>query len=61
MAIVLINQERHELHFTGANRPLFLFRKKEEGEISNLRPSFENDDYKLFIFKGDLQPIGANW
>jgi len=61
MAIVLINQERHELHFAGANRPLFLFRKKEEGEISNLVPSFENDDYELFIFKGDRQPIGAHW
>ena len=47
MAIVIIDQEKKELQFAGANRPLFLFRKK--------------DDYELYVIKGDKQPIGVHW
>jgi len=47
MAIAIIDQEKKELQFAGANRPLFLFRK--------------NDDYELFVIKGDKQPIGVHW
>ena len=47
MAIAIIDQEKKELQFAGANRPLFLFRK--------------NDDYELYALKGDKQPIGVHW
>ena len=47
MAIVIIDPEKKELQFAGANRPLFLFRK--------------NDEYELFSIKGDKQPIGVHW
>ncbi len=47
MAIALIDQDKKELQFAGANRPLFLIRK--------------NDDYELSVIKGDKQPIGVHW
>ncbi len=47
MAIVIIDPEKEELQFAGANRPLFVFRK--------------NDDYELISIKGDKQPIGVHW
>jgi serine phosphatase RsbU (regulator of sigma subunit) len=65
MAIVIIDQERKKLQFAGANRPLYLFRKKnkEQGRESALSPeaSLENDAYEFFEIKGDKQPIGINW
>ena len=47
MAIVIIDQEKKELQFAGADRPLFLIRK--------------NDNYELIAIKGDKQPIGIHW
>ena len=47
MAIAIIDLEKKELQFAGANRPLYMFRK--------------NDDYELFVIKGDKQPIGVHW
>ncbi len=47
MAIAIIDLEKKELQFAGANRPLFLYRK--------------NDDYELLTLKGDKEPIGVNW
>jgi len=63
MAFVMIDKERNELQFAGANHPLYLIRKKELTEDGELDPylSGENSDYKLFELKGDRQPIGVHW
>ncbi|MCK5137458.1 MAG: SpoIIE family protein phosphatase [Bacteroidales bacterium] len=63
MAIAIIDQEKKELQFAGANRPLFLFRKREQLAGAEMIPysSLEDDDYKLHIIKGDKQPIGVHW
>ena len=64
MAIAIIDQEKKELHFAGANRPLFLFRKEEHFAVEEKIPfssSVEIDDYEFFTIKGDKQPIGAHW
>jgi len=63
MAIAIIDPAKKELQFAGANRPLFLFRKKEQlaGAESIPYSSFETDDYELYTLKGDKQPIGVNW
>ncbi len=63
MAIAIVDVEKKELQFAGANRPLFLFRKKEgSGETGEIPfTSLENEDYELFVIKGDQQPIGTHW
>ena len=63
MAIAIIDLEKKELQFAGANSPLFLFRKKEQIEGTEKIPylSLENDDYELYTIKGDKQPIGVHW
>ncbi len=63
MGIAIIDQEKKELQFGGANIPLFLIRKKnEEGLMeSDIMPSLENEDYELFRIKADKQPIGVHW
>ncbi|MCP4311960.1 MAG: SpoIIE family protein phosphatase [Bacteroidetes bacterium] len=63
MAIAIIDKENKELQYAGADRPLFLFRKKEPlaGAESIPYSSFENDDYELYAIKGDTQPIGIHW
>ena len=63
MAIVILDQEKKELQFAGANRPLFLYRKNERLSEAEKIPisSLENDDYELFVIKGDKQPIGVHW
>ncbi len=63
MAIAIIDIKRNELQFSGANRPLYLFRKKEPFEDAEMIPysSLENDEYELYTIKGDKQPIGVHW
>jgi serine phosphatase RsbU (regulator of sigma subunit) len=63
MAIVIIDPEKKELQFAGANRPLFLFRKRAllEGAETIPHSSLEDDEYELFAIKGDKQPIGVHW
>jgi len=63
MAIVIIDPEKKELQFAGANRPLFLFRKIERVEGAEKIPysSLESDEYQLYAIKGDKQPIGVHW
>jgi serine phosphatase RsbU (regulator of sigma subunit) len=63
MALVIIDPESRQLQFAGANRPLFLIRKKEEitGSEELAHSSEENDGYTLYSIKGDRQPLGANW
>jgi serine phosphatase RsbU (regulator of sigma subunit) len=63
MAIAIIDLEKKELQFAGANSPLYLFRKNERLGVEEKIPySFlENDDYELYAIKGDKQPIGVHW
>jgi serine phosphatase RsbU (regulator of sigma subunit) len=63
MGIVIIDPEKKECQFAGANRPLLLFRKKEPAkDIERIPyPSIENDDYELYTIKGDNQPLGVHW
>ncbi len=63
MAIAIFDLEQKECHFAGANRPLFLFRKKGEVTEEETIPysSLENDEYELYDIKGDKQPIGVHW
>jgi len=63
MAIAIIDQEKKELQFAGANRPLFLFRRKEQfaGTEGIPQSTLENDDFGLYVINGDKQPIGVNW
>jgi serine phosphatase RsbU (regulator of sigma subunit) len=63
MAIAIIDLEKKELQFAGADRPLYLIRKNEpsEGAEDNPYLSLETDSHKLYVIKGDKQPIGVNW
>ncbi len=63
MAIVIIDRKTKECQFAGANRPLLLFRKKEQlEEVERIPyPSLEYDDCELYTIKGDNQPIGVHW
>lgn len=61
MAIAILDPDNLELQFAGANRPLFLFRKKELEAPYPDDSSLENDEYHFFEIKGDKQPIGIHW
>ena len=63
MAIAIIDPKKRECQFAGANRPLYLFRKKQALELPEMIPysSLEDDDYELYSVKGDSQPIGVHW
>jgi len=63
MAIAIIDREKNELQFAGANMPLFLIREKEfAGEAEGyLVLSQENDEYKLYKIISDKQPLGVHW
>ena len=63
MAIAIIDPEKMELQFAGANIPLFLIRKKNQEELSDsdLMSSLENDVYRLYRIKADKQPMGVHW
>jgi serine phosphatase RsbU (regulator of sigma subunit) len=63
MAIAIIDPTGKELQYAGANRPLYLFRKKGEPTDTDLvrDPSKENEDYALYVIKGDNQPLGTHW
>ena len=63
MAIAIIDPEKRECQFAGANRPLYIFRKKQALELPEMIPysSLEDEDYELYTVKGDSQPIGVHW
>ncbi|MEA3461143.1 MAG: tetratricopeptide repeat protein [Bacteroidota bacterium] len=63
LAICVYNRNNRELHFSGANNPLYIIRKKNHSEANELAPfaSIDNGDYSLFELKGDKQPIGTHW
>ena len=63
LAIAVYNKTTREIHFSGANNPLYIIRKKSVPEQNDLEPyaSIDNGDYRLFEIKGDKQPIGTHW
>jgi serine phosphatase RsbU (regulator of sigma subunit)/Tfp pilus assembly protein PilF len=63
LAIAVFNKTTREIHFSGANNPLYIIRKKNIPEQKDLKPyaSIVNGDYRLFEIKGDKQPIGTHW
>jgi serine phosphatase RsbU (regulator of sigma subunit) len=63
MTIAIIDKQKKELQFAGANSPLFLIRSSSQltGSEPGLEASMESDGSHLFEFKGDRQPIGYYW
>jgi serine phosphatase RsbU (regulator of sigma subunit) len=63
LAIAVFNRTTRELHFSGANNPLYIIREKSVPKQKDLEPfaALENGEYRLFEIKGDKQPIGAHW
>lgn len=63
LAIAVFNKTTREIHFSGANNPLYIIRKKNQPEQKELEAyaSVDNGDYRLFELKGDKQPIGTHW
>ncbi|RLD53018.1 MAG: hypothetical protein DRI97_13900 [Bacteroidetes bacterium] len=63
MALAILNKNNRELHFAGANNPLYIIRDKKVPAGKELEPyvSTEGEDYQLFEIKGDKQPIGVHW
>ena len=63
LAIAVYNKNNRELHFSGANNPLYIIRKKSVPEQKDLEPfaAMDNGEYRLFELKGDKQPIGTHW
>jgi len=63
LAIAIFNKSTREMHFSGANNPLYIIRRKDKPAQKDLEPfaSLDNGDYRLFELKGDKQPIGTHW
>ncbi|HER08043.1 MAG TPA: tetratricopeptide repeat protein [Bacteroides sp.] len=63
MAIAILNKHTRELHYSGANNPLYIIRRKdpEAGQSLVSYASLENGEFELFEIKGDKQPIGIHW
>ena len=63
LAIAILNKKTRELHYAGANNPLYVIRSKDLPVDQDLEPyiSKDNGDYRLFELKADKQPIGVHW
>jgi serine phosphatase RsbU (regulator of sigma subunit) len=63
MIVAILNKTTRELHYSGANSPLYLVRKKIQftGNELDLNEYLENDDFQLIELKGDRQPVGVHW
>ena len=63
LAIAVYNKNTREIHFSGANNPLYIIRRKDLPEQKDLESfaSIDNGDFRLFELKGDKQPIGTHW
>ena len=63
LALAIFNKTTRELHYAGANNPLYVIRNKEIPAGKDLEPytSTENGNYQLYELKADKQPIGVHW
>ena len=63
ISMLIVDILNKNVNFSGANNPVYIVRKKEEGELilNNVThtPNISNDKYNLYEIKGDKQPIGA--
>lgn len=62
-ALVVLNKRTREVHFAGANNPLYIIRNNEVPVKEELavHKSLENGAYTLYELKADKQPIGTHW
>lgn len=63
MALAILNKNTRELHYAGANNPLYVIRNKqvEVDDVLASYASIEVEDYRLFELKADKQPVGVHW
>jgi serine phosphatase RsbU (regulator of sigma subunit) len=63
MAIAVLDHKNMELHYAGANNPLYIVRNKAfTGDLAELTHSvMENGEFNLYEIKADKQPIGVHW
>ncbi len=63
MALAILNKNNREIHFAGANYPLYIIRDKKipGGKELESYISTEGEDFQLYEIKGDKQPIGVHW
>ncbi len=63
MIVAILNKTTRELHYSGANSPLYLVRKKIQftGNELDSNEILENDNFQLIELKGDKQPVGVHW
>ncbi len=63
MALAILNKTTKELHYAGANNPLYVIRNKEvpvNGDLAKYG-SIEVEEYRLIELKADKQPVGVHW
>jgi serine phosphatase RsbU (regulator of sigma subunit)/Tfp pilus assembly protein PilF len=63
MVMAILDRQSRQLHFSGANNPLYVIRSKALSNGQQMEPYFslEDDSYNLYELKGDKQPIGVHW
>ncbi len=63
MAIAIIDPEKMELQYAGANIPLLMVRDKKHATApdDDLQISLENNESQLYRIRADLQPVGVHW
>lgn len=61
VALCIYDEKKNTLEYAGANNPLYIIRKRTNGfdnVLTQEQLALSNDDYNLFEFKADKQPIG---
>jgi serine phosphatase RsbU (regulator of sigma subunit) len=63
IALVEYFIKEHRLEFSGANNPLYLLRNRNVTPPANFSKEFDEEvnEYKLYEFKADRQPIGYSY
>jgi len=63
MALVVLDRKNREIHYAGANNPLYIIRNKTlAGDLADRTHSvLENGQFNLYEVKADKQPIGVHW
>ena len=63
MIVAILNKTTRELHYSGANSPIYLIRKKIQlaGNEAGLNEILGEGDFQLIELKGDRQPVGVHW
>ena len=59
LALCSIDLKSRVLQYAGANNPLYVVRSCKEPHLEGREITITNDDYNLFEYKADKQPIGS--